>query len=162
MAPVPSDRCEKPVAVYLPNEWIDACPLEDIIVATIRVLLVDDNRAMLAELRKELGEEFEISGTAGNGEDAIRAVLRLDPDVIVLDITMPIMNGLQVAEYVRDKNARTKILFLTIHEEPEYISAAFSSGASGYVTKRRLASDLAIAIREVFGGRHFLSPSLRK
>ena len=131
-------------------------------MATIRVLLVDDNGEMLTDLRDELSAEFEIAGTADNGEEAIREVLRLDPDVIVLDITMPVMNGLQVASSLRDMHRRTKILFLTIHEEPEYISAAFSVGACGYVTKRRLASDLALAIREVSVGRNFLSPSLHK
>jgi DNA-binding NarL/FixJ family response regulator len=131
-------------------------------VATIRVLLVDDNGEMLTDLRDELSAEFEIAGTADNGEEAIREVLRLDPDVIVLDVTMPVMNGLQVASSLRDLHRRTKILFLTIHEEPEYISAAFSVGACGYVTKRRLASDLALAIREVSVGRNFLSPSLHK
>lgn len=131
-------------------------------MATIRVLLVDDNGEMLADLRDELSAEFEIAGTADNGEEAIREVLRLDPDVIVLDVTMPVMNGLQVASSIRDMHRRTKILFLTIHEEPEYISAAFSVGACGYVTKRRLASDLALAIREVSAGRNFVSPSLRK
>lgn len=131
-------------------------------MATIRVLLVDDNGEMLTDLRDELSAEFEIAGTADSGEEAIREVLRLDPDVIVLDITMPVMNGLQVASSLRDMHRRTKILFLTIHEEPEYISAAFSVGACGYVTKRRLASDLALAIREVSVGRNFLSPSLHK
>jgi len=131
-------------------------------VATIRVLLVDDNGEMLTDLRDELSAEFEIAGTADSGEEAIREVLRLDPDVIVLDITMPVMNGLQVASSLRGMQRRTKILFLTIHEEPEYISAAFSVGACGYVTKRRLASDLALAIREVSVGRNFLSPSLHK
>jgi DNA-binding NarL/FixJ family response regulator len=131
-------------------------------VATIRVLLVDDNGEMLTDLRDELSAEFEIAGTADSGEEAIREVVRLDPDVIVLDITMPVMNGLQVASSLRDMHRRTKILFLTIHEEPEYISAAFSVGACGYVTKRRLASDLALAIREVSVGRNFLSPSLHK
>lgn len=131
-------------------------------MATIRVLLVDDNGEMLTDLRDELSAEFEIAGTADNGEEAIREVLRLDPDVIVLDVTMPVMNGLQVASSLRDMHRRTKILFLTIHEEPEYISAAFSVGACGYVTKRRLASDLALAIREVSVGRNFLSPSLHK
>lgn len=131
-------------------------------MATIRVLLVDDNGEMLTDLRDELSAEFEIAGTADNGEEAIREVLRLDPDVIVLDVTMPVMNGLQVASSLRGMQRRTKILFLTIHEEPEYISAAFSVGACGYVTKRRLASDLALAIREVSVGRNFLSPSLHK
>ena len=132
------------------------------IVATIRIFLVDDNGDMLQDLRDELSAEFEIAGTAENGEEAVREVLRLDPDILVLDITMPVMNGLQVASMLRERHPRTKILFLTIHEEPEYISAAFSAGAWGYVTKRRLANDLPLAIREVFGGRNFLSPSLQK
>lgn len=131
-------------------------------MATIRVLLVDDNGEMLTDLRDELSAEFEIAGTADNGEEAVREVFRLDPDIVVLDITMPVMNGLQVASLLREKRPGTKILFLTIHEEPEYISAAFSAGACGYVTKRRLASDLRVAIREVFDGRNFLSPSLQK
>ena len=131
-------------------------------MALIRVLLVDDNGEMLTDLRDELSAEFEIAGTAENGEEAVREVLRLDPDIVVLDITMPAMNGLQVASLLHEKRPGTKILFLTIHEEPEYISAAFSAGACGYVTKRRLASDLRAAIREVYDGRNFLSPSLQK
>lgn len=131
-------------------------------MAAIRVLLVDDNGEMLTDLRDELSGEFEIAGIANNGEEAIREVVRLDPDVIVLDITMPVMNGIQVASSLRDMQRRTRIVFLTIHEEPEYISAAFSAGACGYVTKRRLASDLALAVREVFVGHNFLSPSLMK
>lgn len=131
-------------------------------MAAIRVLLADDNGEMLKDLRDELSGEFEIAGIASNGEAAIREVVRLDPDVIVLDITMPVMNGIQVASSLRDMQKRTRIVFLTIHEEPEYISAAFSAGACGYVTKRRLASDLALAVREVFVGHNFLSPSLMK
>jgi len=131
-------------------------------VAIIRVLLVDDNGEMLTDLRDELSAEFEIAGTAENGEQAVREVFRLDPDIVVLDVTMPVMNGLQVASLLREKRPGTRILFLTIHEEPEYISAAFSAGACGYVTKRRLASDLRVAIREVYDGRNFLSPSLQK
>jgi DNA-binding NarL/FixJ family response regulator len=117
---------------------------------------------MLADLQDELSDEFEIAGTAENGEEAVREVLRIDPDVLVLDLNMPGMNGLQVASLLREKHSRTKILFLTIHEEPEYISAAFSAGALAYVTKRRLASDLRLAIREVHDGRKFFSPSLHK
>ena len=131
-------------------------------MAIIRVLLVDDNGEMLTDLRDELSDEFEIAGTAEDGEEAVREVHRFDPDVLVLDLNMPGMNGLQVASLLREKHPRTKILFLTIHEEPEYISAAFSAGALGYVTKRRLASDLGLAIREAYGGRKFLSPSLQK
>jgi DNA-binding NarL/FixJ family response regulator len=131
-------------------------------VAIIHVFLADDNGAMLADLRDELSKEFHIAGVAENGEEAIREVVRLDPDVLVLDITMPGVNGLQVATRLRKLHPRTKILFLTIHEQAEYIAAAFSAGACGYVTKRCLASDLARAIREVSGGRTFLSPSLHQ
>lgn len=131
-------------------------------MATIRVLLADDNREVLADLRDELGKEFAIAGTVDNGEEAIRDVIRLDPDILVLDITMPGLSGIQVASHLRDSHVRTRILFLTIHEQSEYVSAAFSAGASGYVTKRRLGTDLAVAIRQVFQGQTFLSPTLRK
>ena len=79
---------------------------------------------------------------ATNGQDAVEAVLRLNPDVIVLDIAMPILNGLEASKLIHERHRRSKILFLTIHEADEYISAAFSAGASGYVTKRRIPSDL--------------------
>jgi DNA-binding NarL/FixJ family response regulator len=131
-------------------------------VANIQVFLADDNSAMLADLRDELGKEFHISGVAENGEEAVREVVRLDPDVLVLDITMPGLNGLQVASRLRQLHPRTKILFLTIHEQAEYIAAAFSAGACGYVTKRRLATDLSRAIHDVLDGRTFLSPSLHQ
>jgi len=131
-------------------------------VATIRVFLVDDNGAILSDLQDELGDKFEIAGTAQNGEEALQAIQRLNPDVLVLDITMPGLNGLQVAARVHGNHPRMRILFLTIHEEPEYVSAAFNAGALGYVSKRRLASDLAPAIREVFEGRTYLSPTLHR
>jgi len=131
-------------------------------VPKIQVLLADDNRAMLTDLRDELSREFSIKGAVDNGEEAIREVLRLDPDILVLDITMPDLSGIQVAAHLRDCQVRTRILFLTIHEQPEYVAAAFSVGATGYVTKRRLGLDLANAIRQVFQGQAFLSPTLQK
>lgn len=131
-------------------------------MSKIRVLLADDSETVLAELRGELAKEFDIVGTVANGQEAIEAVRRLDPDVLVLDIAMPVLNGIKASAVIRKNNPRTRILFLTIHEQAEYISAAFSAGACGYVTKRRLASDLARAIREVFQGYTFLSPSLTK
>ena len=131
-------------------------------MATITVLFADDNEDMIAELKEELGDRFKILGAAENGEQAMEMALRLGPNVLVLDIAMPLLTGLEVAEKLRDKLPATRILFLTIHEEPEYISAAFCAGACGYVTKRRVASDLACAIREIHEGRMFLSPTLRR
>jgi len=131
-------------------------------MARTRILLAEDNEALLAELCRELKDEFEIVGTASNGQDAVDGVLRLDPDVIVLDISMPLLNGIEASLLIREGQPRAKILFLTIHESDEYISAAFSAGASGYVTKRKIASDLAYGIREVSQGNLFISPSLSR
>ena len=128
----------------------------------IRILLADDNDEVLAAVREELGAEFEIIGTVTNGQDAVEAVRLFNPDVVVMDIAMPVFDGIEAAERIRKINAHTKILFLTIQEANEYISRAFSAGASGYVTKRRLLSDLAHGIREVAEGRTFLSPTLRR
>lgn len=136
--------------------------IEELPLHTISLLLADDNRDMLTDLRDELSREFLIAGMVDNGEEAIQEVFRLNPNILVLDITMPGLNGIQVACHLRDSHAKTKVLFLTINEQPEYIVAAFSAGARGYVSKRRLATDLATAIREVFAGQTFVSPSLRK
>jgi DNA-binding NarL/FixJ family response regulator len=128
----------------------------------LRILLADDNDEGLAAVREELGEEFEIIGTVTNGQDAVEAVSLFNPDVVVMDIAMPVFDGIEASERIRKINAHAKILFLTIQEADEYISRAFSAGASGFVTKRRLLSDLAHGIREVAEGRTFLSPTLRR
>jgi DNA-binding NarL/FixJ family response regulator len=135
---------------------------QEVLVTRIRVLLADDHEDFLRKLRGELDPEFEIVGTAENGEDAIDAVRRLDPDILVIDMAMPVMDGIQATARLRDANCRAKIIFLTIHEQSEYVSAAFAAGATGYVTKRHLGSDLVLAIREVFRGHTFISPSLHR
>jgi two-component system response regulator DegU len=134
---------------------------EAIPVAAIRVVLADDNKALLTEIATRLGEGFEVIGTAQDGEETIRVVEESEPNVLVLDISMPLLNGLEVASRLYKNGCSAKIVFLTIHEQQSYISAAFASGGRGYVTKRHLASDLAPAIRAVVEGQTFLSPSLR-
>jgi DNA-binding NarL/FixJ family response regulator len=129
-------------------------------VDLVRVLLADDHGDFLRKVQAELSTEFEIVDTAANGEDAIAAVHRLDPDVLVIDISMPILDGLQAASRLRDARCRTKIVFLTIHEQCDFVSAAFAAGASAYVSKRHLGTDLVAAIREVLQGHTFISPSL--
>ena len=130
-------------------------------VASIRVLLADDNAPLLAELRVQLGTVFEIVGAVEDGKRAVDTTLWLDPDVLVLDVSMPVMNGLQAASRLRDSKSRTKIVILTTYVDDEYIEAAFSSGASAFVTKQHLETDLVTAIRQVFQGNTFVSPSLR-
>ena len=90
------------------------------------------------------------------GRDAVAEVRRLDADVLVMDISMPILDELPAAQ-LRRKACRTKVVFLTVHEDQDYVDAAFAAGASGYVTKSHVPSDLVPAIREALEGRTFVS-----
>jgi DNA-binding NarL/FixJ family response regulator len=126
-------------------------------VDKIRVVLADDSPDVIAKIRGTLGDEFEIIVVAENGHQAVRAVLELDPDVVVTDISMPVLNGLQAARHIQKANSRAKIVFLTIHEDEDFVAAAFSAGASGYVTKRRLSTDLVFAIQQALKGHSFVS-----
>jgi len=134
---------------------------EGIDVDRIRVVLADDHREVIAKIRGVLGDEFEIIEAAENGRQAVTAVLALDPDIFVTDISMPVLNGLQAARNIQKTNSRVKIIFLTIHEDRDFIAAAFSAGATGYVTKRRLSTDLVVAIQEALKGHAFVSNSIR-
>ncbi|HEX8798864.1 MAG TPA: response regulator transcription factor, partial [Terriglobales bacterium] len=111
-------------------------------MSKVRVLLADDHETIQARVRSILCEAFEVVGAVGNGRDAIREVGRLDPDVLVIDISMPVMDGLQAASQLHRKGCRTKVVFLTVHEDQDYVDAAMAAGASGYVTKSHLTSDL--------------------
>ena len=134
---------------------------EGITVDKIRVVLADDHREVIAKVRGVLGEEYEVLETAENGQQAVSAVLALDPDILVTDISMPLLNGLQAARSIQKTNPRVKIIFLTIHEDRDFIAAAFSAGATGYVTKRRLSIDLVFAIEEALKGHTFVSNPTR-
>ena len=124
-----------------------------------RVLLADDHESLLVEV-SELLREFDIVGAVRNGRDAVAEVQRLDPDVLVIDISMPVLNGLQAASQLQSMHCRTKVVFLTIHEDKDFAAAAFSVGASGYVVKSRMSSDLVPAIREVLQGHRYISQSI--
>ena len=134
---------------------------EGIAVDKIRVVLADDHREVIAKIRGVLGDEFDVVDAVVNGIQAVTAVLALDPDVFVTDISMPLLNGLQAARRIQSANPRVKIIFVTIHEDRDFIAAAFSAGATGYVTKRRLSTDLVFAIREALKGNAFVSNSMR-
>ena len=134
---------------------------EGITVDKIRVVLADDHREVIAKVRGVLGDEYDVVETAENGHQAVTAVLALNPDILVTDISMPLFNGLQAARSIQKSNSRVKIIFLTIHEDRDFIAAAFSAGATGYVTKRRLSTDLVFAIQEALKGHTFVSNSIR-
>jgi DNA-binding NarL/FixJ family response regulator len=126
-------------------------------VSKIRVVLADDHPPMVAMVRAMLRQEFEVIGTAENGNQAVDSVLNLDADVPITDISMPVANGLQAAERLHMANCRARIVFLTLHKKPAYVRAAFVAGASAYVIKSRLLTDLIPAIREAVLGNIFVS-----
>ena len=125
-----------------------------------RVLLVDDNEDFLAVAARLLEPEFEVVRAVGDGEALIEEAARLEPEVLVLDISMPGMCGIEVARQLRAAGCRAKIVFLTVHGDPDYVRAALNAGGQGYVVKCRLVSDLLLAVREALDGRLFISPSI--
>ena len=124
---------------------------------SLRVLLADDLPEMLETVTQLLRDDFEIVGYAQDGEEAIKAATAYNPDLLVLDIEMPFRNGIQVASHLRDSGCRAKVIFLTAHGDLDYIEAAWSIGALGYVLKSCIATDLLPAVQEVLQGRRFIS-----
>jgi DNA-binding NarL/FixJ family response regulator len=114
---------------------------------------------MLSFVADVLRKDFEIVASAHNGNEAIEKVVRLNPDVLVLDIEMPGLNGIQTAQRLNESGTVTKIVFLTGYEDPEFVASALAANASGFVFKPRLLHDLPRAIREALAGRFFLSAS---
>ncbi len=126
----------------------------------VSVLLADDHEEVLAIVSRLLEPEFEVVKTVANGEAAIHEAANLGPDIMVLDISMPVLGGIEAARQLKAAGSRTKIVFLTVHQDPDYVRVALAAGALGYVVKYRLASDLLPALREALAGRSFVSPSI--
>jgi DNA-binding NarL/FixJ family response regulator len=126
----------------------------------VRVLLADDSPSMLQAARRILEPEFEIVGAVGDGQAVLEATECLKPDVLILDIAMGVMNGLEAARLLTRLGSKAKIVFLTVHKDLEFVEEAFSAGAVGYVIKPRLGTDLLVAVREALIGHTFVSPDL--
>ena len=126
-----------------------------------RVLLADDHPAMLALTAAALAGECLVVGTVGNGCELLAEAERLHPDLIVLDITMPGLDGIEAARQLRRLHRPARLVFLTVHEDADFARAALDAGGLGYVVKGRLASDLLPAIRAALADRRFISPTLR-
>jgi DNA-binding NarL/FixJ family response regulator len=126
-------------------------------LARIRLVVADDNRRVFEQLVTTLGADFDVVAYAGTGGEAVDAAIRHSPDVVVLDISMPMMSGLRAARVLREKGRPFPIVFLTVHEDEEYVRAAMEVGGLGYVLKSHLASDLVPAIRAALAGRTFVS-----
>ena len=124
----------------------------------VRVLLVDDNEEMLELSTRVLRSSCVIVGAVNNGAAALEVADLLRPHVIVLDISMRGMSGLETAYGLQRAGSTASIVFLTIHDEDEFLAAAYAAGAIGYVLKPRLVSDLSVAVHEARDGRGFESP----
>jgi len=122
-----------------------------------RVLLVDDNRAILVRAAAMLSRDYLIVAAVSDGPAALAAVADLRPDVVVLDISMPGMSGFDVAKCLRKSGSTPVIVFLTVHDDEEFVLAAQAAGGLGFVVKRRLTSDLPTAVMEALAGRRYVS-----
>jgi DNA-binding NarL/FixJ family response regulator len=125
-----------------------------------RVLLADDHRVVAEGLRSLLEPHFEVLGIVADGRELVAAAKTLDPDVVVLDISMPSLNGIDAARQLRAANSRAKVVFLTMHREVTYAARALEAGASGFVLKHSAASELVTAIRESLKGGTYVTPQI--
>jgi two-component system response regulator NreC len=128
---------------------------------SLRILLADDHQIVREGLKALLEREgFEVIGQAVNGSDAVRFAGELKPDVAVLDLTMPLLNGLEAAREILRAHKDIRVVLLTMHAEEHQVAAALRMGVRGYVLKTQAAEDLAHAIRAVMKGQTYLSPSI--
>ena len=127
-----------------------------------RVLMADDHSMILAGLRKLVEGECEVVGTVEDGRALVEAAQKLRPDLILLDISMPLLNGLEAARQLTKLVPESKVIILTMHASPTYATEAFQAGASGYLLKRSAASELNQAIQSVLQGRQYLTPLITK
>jgi DNA-binding NarL/FixJ family response regulator len=127
-----------------------------------KVLLADDHTIVAEGLRSLLEGEFELVGAVNDGRSLLEAARNLNPEVIVADISMPLLNGLDAARQLRRDGVTSKIVFLTMHADVQLAAEAFRAGGSGYLVKQSAAEELITAIHEVVKGRAYISPLITK
>ena len=126
-----------------------------------RVLIADDHVVFAESLRLLLEKHYEVVGTAKDGRTLVREALRLKPDVIIVDVGMPLLNGLDAAERVRQQLPRVKLIFLTMQDNPNLAAAALELGSAGFVLKHSAGAELLKAIEQVLHGKCYVTPKLR-
>jgi DNA-binding NarL/FixJ family response regulator len=127
-----------------------------------RVLLADDHTLVLEGLRKILEPGCEVVGAVEDGRSLLAAAKQLQPDIVLLDISMPLLNGVEAARRLRTAAPDAKVIFVTMHADATYVAGAFRAGASGYVLKRCASVELLKAINQVLTGRPYITPLIRK
>jgi DNA-binding NarL/FixJ family response regulator len=125
-----------------------------------RILLADDHPHLLEKVTQLLQSEYEVLGAVGDGQALVSAAEKLKPDVLVIDVTMPILDGIEAAKKLKAQGCESKIIFLTVHSDPDYLRACLAAGGLGYVAKSRMSSDLPLAVDRALAERIFISPSM--
>jgi len=133
--------------------------LSVLVTMSLRIVLADDSPPLLQRVISVLQHDFQVVATANNGNSALECVQQHDPDVIVLDVSMPPPNGIEVSRILHKSGARVKIVILTSHQDRMLVQAALEAGALGYVSKDRISEDLIAAIRSAAQGTPFVSSS---
>lgn len=126
-----------------------------------RLLLADDHTLLLEGMRQLLEPEFEVIGLCSDGRSLLRSAEQLRPDVVLLDISMPLLNGLDAAMHLRKVLPSIHIVFVTMHADAEYVRAAFRAGGAGYLVKRCAGAELVTAVRQVLRGQTYVSPRIQ-
>jgi DNA-binding NarL/FixJ family response regulator len=124
----------------------------------IRLVVADDVKPMREKVVQILQSEFEVVGTAADGLSALEMIMLLQPEIAVLDISMPGLTGIEVAAELKKMGSEVKVIMLTVHVDPDYVRAAFNAGALSYVIKPKMATDLVQAVLAASGGSKFISP----
>jgi len=125
-----------------------------------RVLLADDHALMLDGFSNLLQPKYAVVGTVEDGKALVEAAIRLTPDLIILDITMPLLNGIDAAREIRKHQPQVKLLFVTMHTSPSYLQAALEAGANGYAVKSSGRSEILAAVEKVLGGGRYITPGV--
>lgn len=131
-------------------------------MTTPRVLLADDHTLVLEGFRRIVEQRCQVVGTVEDGRSLLEAAVRLQPDLILLDISMPLLNGIDAARQVKKVLPDVKLVFVTMHADPAYVSEAFKAGAAAYLLKRSAARELDHAIDSVLKGQYFVTSLLTK
>jgi len=132
------------------------------VTAVPRILLAEDRQDMLQAINLALGNEFSVIGAVRDGRDAVELTNILHPDVLVLDISMPVVNGIEAAYCLKNLGSQARIIFLSIYSDQEFVEVALSTGAVGYVVKTSITTDLVPAIWAAMEGKVFISPSMHQ
>jgi len=128
----------------------------------VRIVVAEDHTILREGLRSLLCSNpgFEVVGEAEDGREAVKCVAKFKPDLILTDLSMPKMNGMEAIKEIKRESPETKILVLTVHRAEEYILATFRAGADGYILKDSTHSELVMAVKKVLGGKHYISPEI--